>query len=566
MMRAAQSLAVLLLIVGAVTAQAEEVSVPADAAISEMAGVTAESNESSDADAKSDSEAPADYTSFDEVGRHFETLETQLEALDQSIKNLHEIHDIGQRALEEHGERLDAEITRIDPLALRLDALAERIGDTTKTLEAHDGQIQDNAVQFYDVLIRTDELSEATGELSTRVQRQEWRGNGRPAEEDEAGEGVEGEDLYLAIGLMLTLLVPVGIALILPSGPAATGAATTASRIAVAWAGGAAGFLLLGVTIMIGPSIGGLIGNPSALFAQVEEVDGEIVGVVIDASLVTTQMLLATVAALIVCAALPHGVPTSWRFLLAISVGAVLFPVVGHWLQAAPLEPGFLTLNGFLDAGAAVRVALVAGACALVLRARLGRAVPQTEPRDVEAPAGAFLLWGAWIGVAVLAAGSEVALIPLVQAVVTSAIGTITVLLLAARLFGAQSRWNTPLGLGALAGIVAGSGALDATTGEGMIIGALAAVFFLGARRLHHENDAAGDMIAATAAGGLVGALATGLIGEEGVLQSFGLHVLATQVIGAGMVVLLGAGAGALMAILLRRRPRLDDSPVGTVA
>lgn len=222
-------------------------------------------------------------------------------------------------------------------------------------------------------------------------------------------------------------------------------------------------YCIIGFNIMYGPSLGGLIGQPSS----VDFTDPAIV-----TSLLFQAMFCGT-AATILSGAVAERCAFVGYIAITLVVALVIYPVFGHWVwaQEAGGPTGWLRGLGFYDfAGGGVVHALggaVALAAILVIGPRDGRFLESGSARRFngsnlpQTMLGVFLLWLGWLGFNGGSVGGFEDTVPLVvlNTMLGGALGAISALVVTWAINGKPSAF---LGMnGALGGLVAVTAGAD---------------------------------------------------------------------------------------------------------
>ena len=488
------------------------------------------------------------------------TLETTLEGFDQRLKTASDGIDANSQALADLGSRLDSELEKVDTVALRLDSLGAQLEESNKVLEEQKSRLEDNSVKLYETLMGI----ESTKKDLDLVRRAYNHRRPAPAAADapDTAEDADTDPFGRLLPLVLCFLVPLAL-VVNQEGPrsSATDAPTEVKRVAwilVAWFAGGAGFFLIGVGIMYGPSLGAVIGNPAhflgtAMLSAPVELPPELLEVLIP------HLILASIVAVVACSGASRALRNRGHLLVALVTGALVYPLFGHWI-AMPTDisehTGWLAGASFECPAATTDVALLGGALALSLASGLGLVrIGSTAGAQRPEPAGtgttgAMLLWISWVGV-MLAAGIDslspsVLLLGLGGAAGGAALGVLLV-------DGAttQSRqWQNRLPFAVLAGIVtAPVGAQEATFIEVAGLGALAGVSAsLLMRFLDTRSSADLRLTSALLVGGISGTMGPAMFGSTGFLFVRSIDVLVPQLQGMGAALLLGLVAGRALA------------------
>ena len=160
-------------------------------------------------------------------------------------------------------------------------------------------------------------------------------------------------------------------------------------------------FMVMGFALMFGADKAGLIGT-TGWFLVGEAYD---VGTYL---LFVFQVVFAATAATIVAGAVAERIKWKAYFIYAIIVGAIIYPIYGHWvwgggwLASLPLGAGHIDFAG---SGVVHTIGGIVGlAGAMVLGPRFGKYDQNGKPRAIPghslalAGLGCFLLWFGWFG------------------------------------------------------------------------------------------------------------------------------------------------------------------------
>ena len=330
------------------------------------------------------------------------------------------------------------------------------------------------------------------------------------------------------------------------------------------------GFWATGFGLMFGPSLGGWVGT-GPFFMPIDS--GQERGL---ATLFLFEAAFAATAATIVSGAVAEREKFSGYILLSLALGAVVYPVAGHWVWAGSIgdvSPGWLAAMGFLDFAGATVVHSVGGwaaiAFAVILGPRLGRFGSRERrfPENSFALAGLggvlFLLgWGAFNGGSALRFDGDIGAI-VARTFLTAASGGAVALLYSA-IRGNVVRPDLLIN-GMLAGLVAGTAGInlyDASTSIAVgAIGAMAMV--LGAHLLDHLRI--DDVVRAAPThlfAGVWGTLAVALLAPIDALPAGSrLGQLEIQAIGAGAMAVWVLGTMGPLALVLRGMGLLRAHP-----
>jgi len=491
-------------------------------------------------------------------------LEQRLDGLDQVRQALLNGVESNRRGIADLRASLEGEVRLIDPISLRLDALSGQMQQIDVEIDTHRKRMERNLTRLFETLIG---IRQASDELE-RVRKAHGRIEQIAAKASTVAAAGDA-NLVLLMSAALCLLVPLGV--LTYRGGHAAGAAPAVEGAVVApafsawalpaWLGAAAGFASVGFGIMFGASQGGIAGAPLHFLSSVlafapADVDAEV------AMLAVRQTLLAAIVGVAVCAVAAGRLSPWGHLFVGLVAGALVYPLFGHWTSAHRLlsdQVGWLLAAGYRDSAAATGLAALVGFAALFLSRGLGptetgaaRPQPGPERADTSA-AGALLLLVAWPGV-VIAAAFEAPPVPaLLLASYLGATAAGLGVLVFAGLFAVHQDWHRRVPGGALAGLIAATGAYaDVSVAELLLVGLLAGVSCELLLRRWNTGDKALELALVFAAGGIWGTLAEGLFGSGGFLDVQNLDRVGPQVLGLGVLLLLAAASGLLLALAAR--------------
>ncbi|WP_404415572.1 ammonium transporter [Marinospirillum sp.] len=164
-----------------------------------------------------------------------------------------------------------------------------------------------------------------------------------------------------------------------------------------------AGFWVVGFGIMFGSSLWGLMGTDSFMLQGNDEPFGLI--------FFAFQAVFAGTAVTIMSGAVAERVKFHAYLVIAVVIGALIYPVVGHWIWGGAYltgEDGWLAAMGFMDFAGSTVVHSVGGwmglAGIMLLGPRIGRFDADGKPRNIPgcnvamASIGVLILWFGWFG------------------------------------------------------------------------------------------------------------------------------------------------------------------------
>ncbi len=493
-----------------------------------------------------------------------EGLKQTLHHLEERVKAMEAHSDEQQRDFDDINALIEKGIERVDALTMRVNSLNRQLETVPDMLERQWERIDDNDGRLFEMVIKIESIRQQL------AQRTEARKAGAPSAAHRPGElgmiGVAGADAVqprLLLTLMASLLIPIAVAVYYScSGPAEVDAVRQMGRpawVAAAWFGGGLGFYLLGAGIMLGPSQQGWLGMPDHLF--VERLTG--VPAALSAatlSIVLMQLILASIVSVIVGSGAQHRLSVWGHVVVALFVSGLVYPLLGHWTDAAQVQPGWLAEADFVLPAAATTIALLGGAMALALANALGALQIRSahSPAEVDAGAAAsasvMLLWVAWIGIVSATSPDGGTMPALLLSLSASAAGAALGTLVVDRLSSPESGWQRRLPFSVLAGLIAAPGGFDqASLAELMLIGLFAGLAATGLMRFLERHSSVDLNLAATlAAGGFLGTLMPALLGSSGFLFLGSFDVILPQVLGLATTLILALVAGTAVALPLR--------------
>ena len=271
------------------------------------------------------------------------------------------------------------------------------------------------------------------------------------------------------------------------------------------------------------------------------------------------QLVFAGTAATIVSGAVAERIHYSAFLLFSVMLGALVYPVVGHWIWGG----GFLATSGMLDFAGSSAVHSVGGWAALAgvlfLGPRAGKYSRDGRPMAIpghnmtSATLGTFILWLGWFG---FNPGSLMAANP---SGIAHIVLTTNLAAAAGSVVATVYTWfrigNPDLGLtcnGCLAGLVAiTAGCAFVTPPVALLIGALSGVLVvegvLGLDRLRLDDPV--GAISVHLLNGVFGSLCVGLFGDAAVAKSVaGAELLSDGFFfGGGTAQLIAQARGVLL-------------------
>jgi ammonia channel protein AmtB len=477
-----------------------------------------------------------------------------------------------ENAILELGSKLDDTIDRTASSSQRVDSMAARLSQISDAVASQRDHIEDNSVRLFETLIGVDAVK-AEPERIREIQRLHKEA---VADNQATLEALSEGNAQLRLLFIVALCVLVPLAMIIfQTGPggldlagdapqAGADAALPASSgwVVTAWFGGGTGFFLVGAGIMFGGSVAGVVGAPTDFIAglwasSLAQLDSATQGSFI------SHVLLAGIVAVTACSGSAERLSAGGHLLIALTVGILIYPLLGHWTNASAIlagQTGWLTDAGFVYASGTTGVALLGGVMALSLVSGQHRDDEDSPKAPAQSGstrmqiAGAVILWVAWPGV-ILAAGIGDLELPdmLLAGAISLAAGAWSALALES-MFSTQPRWHRVPGA-ALAGLVASPGVFSqATTAELVVLGILAGLSYLLLMRILSRRFANGiELAAMLAAGGFWGTMAPALLGADGFFSVGTVAVVLPQLLGLGVALVLAGAAGRALALATLR-------------
>jgi len=340
--------------------------------------------------------------------------------------------------------------------------------------------------------------------------------------------------------------------------------------VSVLWA-------LVACSLVFGHDVGhGLIGNFSlaGLGGMTHGLAGFSHSGASPLAVVTFQMMFAVITAALISGGTTDRIKFP-AFVLFIALWLFLVYVpLAHWVFS---PDGWLAHRGVLDFAGGTVVEINSGfstlAIVLVLGRRRGWPSEGMAPHSVPLSLlGVGILWFGWFG---FNAGSALGMNSVaVYAFINTALAAAAGLL--GWLFFERIREDYPTSLGAASGAVAGMVAITPCAGfvtpmASLVIGVLAGVICAMAVRLKFRlrYDDSLDVLGVHGVGGLIGMILLGLFatrsvnraGANGLLTGGGLHLLAVEVLAAGVTVVFSFTVTWLIAKAIDRTMGLRVSP-----
>jgi ammonium transporter, Amt family len=322
-------------------------------------------------------------------------------------------------------------------------------------------------------------------------------------------------------------------------------------------------WVVVGYSLAFGPDKGGVIGGLEWAGLRGVGLDpASYAPTVPHQAFMMFQLMFAIIAPALITGAFAERMKFSAYIIFALLWSTLVYDPVAHWVWA---EGGWLRGLGAIDFAGGTVVHLTSGVSALVavliIGSRAGwgenRMVPHNLPLTIT---GAGLLWFGWFG---FNAGSALG----ANGLATTAFVATNTAAAAATLTWMLTEWRvrgTPSVMGAAGGAVAGLVAITPASGyvtpmSALVIGAIAGVVCFGACHLKvklKRYDDSLDVVGVHGAGGLLGALLTGVFasaavnpaGADGLIAG-NAALLAKQALGAVAPLLYAA---TLTAVILK--------------
>lgn len=335
-------------------------------------------------------------------------------------------------------------------------------------------------------------------------------------------------------------------------------------------------FFAVGYALMFGPTLNGIVGSDFWFGAHINVGTGYIVAFF--------ELMFAGTAITIFSGSMSERTRTKALIISAVVVGAVIYPIYGHWVWGSQYLDQSVWLNalGFIDFAGATVVHGTAGWIALagiiVVGPRKDRWDEGGKIRNLGrsnipfAALGTFILWFSWFGFnggSLMKFNTQVGLILMntnisASAGVLGAVGTVL-------LFQKNRSTMEAIFGGALGGLVAITACSNFVQPyEAFIIGLISgAVVVMGSVLLEHfKIDDAVGAVSIHAFGGVTGTLLAAVYASpEYLVGQSHLHQLGVQVLGCGVNFLWSFGVGILMFKLIDHfvglRVSAEDEEIG---
>ncbi len=330
---------------------------------------------------------------------------------------------------------------------------------------------------------------------------------------------------------------------------------------------GTVAFWLLGYSLLLGPSQGGLFGgllNPITGFME-----SDLPGFMFN-------LVFCATAATIVSGAMAERTKFSAYCIYSIVISLFIYPVEAHWIWNAD---GWLAQLGFIDFAGSTAVHLCGGVSALVGAAILGPRIgkysvgPDGKKKVNAIPGhsltlaalGVFILWFCWYGFNGAATTTTFdAARALVTTTIAAAVSTNVTMCFT---WIKNGKPDVSMSLnGALAGLVAITAGCANVDGIGAaVIGLVAGILVVVAVEFIDQKLKVDDPVGAIAVHGCCGAMGTLLVGlfdiENGLFYGGGAHLLGVQALGVASVILWVAVTMTVVFFVIKKTIGLRVSP-----
>lgn len=506
-----------------------------------------------------------------------EVFGQRLGGIDEQLKSQQTAIEGAQKTLTDLDTRLNEGLARIDPLSVRLDGLAEELKRADQQLEEHEARLEENGIKLFETLMGIGQSEELLRTLQARLDALSRRSPLGLPRAAPAATATSATDAAMPVrhefnpltALLLGLGLPAGAILFLGRSAVPQSRGNAISNGLLPWLVGSLAYGLIGIGLMLGASVFGLIGQPLAVLSDLWS-SGAAQGFSELVRTLSLQLPLAGFAALLLCSASLGRLGAGACLLAALVMGALLYPLVGHWTlfasgaDTAAQPIGWLAAAGVHDTGRALELAVLGGAASLALAWGLGSARPavvaldkQNDTDSTRKAVGALLLWAAWLAAVMTLSATPAAAPWLALAAMIAAAGALVAVVLAGLVRREARDWEPELAGGLLVGVLAAAVAYPVAGMLTMLLLGLlgGAVYALFIDRVRRRLGMSADLALAFALGGGLGVLTPGLFGPEGLLVTGVPDSLARQALGLAVVLTLALLAGLLLARLLRGLP-----------
>lgn len=352
------------------------------------------------------------------------------------------------------------------------------------------------------------------------------------------------------------------------------------------WAIVSLAFFMVGFGLMFGDSVQGFFGSSLFMGADIEAASASASATEgghtdLGWAFVVFQLAFAGTAATIVSGAMAERTGFKAYLVFAALIGAVIFPVFGHWtwgsLYLGGDNEGWLAALGYRDFAGASVVHVLGGVASLVgvwiVGPRLGRyasdgrLLPMESHGMTWSALGTLLLWFGWWGFnggSTLIAGQDVAPV-IFNTNIAGAVAGLTGFLHCSAMQGRENLEEKFLG-SILGGLVAITASANVVTPLGaVLVGAVAGplhnvAFDLIVKRLRLD-DVVGA-IPVHAACGMWGTMAVGILGQQELLPLPRVSQIAVQALGLGVCIVWTGGCSFIAFRLLRATTGVRVDPM----
>ncbi len=334
--------------------------------------------------------------------------------------------------------------------------------------------------------------------------------------------------------------------------------AVVAMKNVIDWTISSVFFFLIGFGLMFGAG-NGLLGTDLFLLSGIENLSGTVSG----ATFFIFQVAFAGTAITLVSGSLVERTTLLAYSSISIAIGAIIYPVFGHWVWGNLLvesNTAWLAELGFHDFAGGSVVHLLGAVVAMVgivmIGPRIGRFGPDGEVRHFPTPSigltllGIIILWFGWIG---FNGGSFLAIDGRVPAVIIvtnlAAVSGLVGAGLTAYLFHGRYAMNTKLVGGAIGGLVAITSGADVVTPIGSLAIGLIAGFLYAVGHdmlLKWKVDDALGVIPAHGLCAIWGLLGLAVFSPSGTFERSVLEQVLVQLVGV-LVCVLWAGSTSFL-------------------
>ncbi|WP_321393502.1 ammonium transporter [Emcibacter sp.] len=333
-------------------------------------------------------------------------------------------------------------------------------------------------------------------------------------------------------------------------------------------------FGAVGFMIMFGSSVGGLFGFELDLLMFDRVSDWTFTFFVF-------QVVFCGTAVTVLSGAVAERMKMDVFMMMAVFIGAFVYPVFGHWAWGNLLDPAnepLLGAMGFIDFAGSSVVHSVGGwaalAAVILVGPRIGKFDEEGNPQRIHghnailSALGAMIIWVGWIGFngGSTTAGTSAFAHIIMNTLVAGAIGGLVQMILGRYQEGIYRPFRTINGvLAGLVGITAGCDAVS-TWGALMIGASSSLVCFYGARLLVHRfklDDVVGA-ISVHAFAGTWGTVMVGVFAQPDKLMAAGhLEQIGVQALGVMLCFVWAFGTSYIFLRILKSLLSSHQNPNG---